>query len=281
LERRARDDRGLIEVGEEHERVVVCLVTEQEFEQGRGMRSLLTQPALLAQAILRPSEEAAREGVEAAHLSYAGGRETAHGDRAVDGATGRIGVLPGQVIGGAGRDDLDVPARGHPLREQPAMTLGAADDLRSIAMDDEGHLRLGANPGGPPRTGRAQRVERLGKRAEGGLGRQLGGTNPSAFDEPPATDGIVEQDLAKRGDPLEALGAKEQAGVTHGFRYRAPVIGDDGNPRRHRLADRQAETFVLAHRYEQVRRAVGGTQLVLAHGTQKDDVILDRFGELL
>ena len=47
-------------------------------------------------------------------------------------------VLPAQVVGGGGGEDLDLVALGHVLRDPAAVQLGPADHLRPVALDDEG-----------------------------------------------------------------------------------------------------------------------------------------------
>ena len=60
-------------------------------------------------------------------------------------------VLPGDVVARAGRQHVDLVPLGQPLGDQPAVVLGAAEDLGAVALNDEGdsHVMVLATHGDP------------------------------------------------------------------------------------------------------------------------------------
>jgi hypothetical protein len=70
-------------------------------------------------------------------------RETPNGDPADPVLTFRVLVLPGDVIAGTGGQHLHLMPAGEPLRDQPAVILGATEYFRPIALDNERNLHEG------------------------------------------------------------------------------------------------------------------------------------------
>ena len=116
-------------------------------------------------------------------------------------------------------------------------------------------------------------MQRLRERCEGGLGAEAGRAPPLGIDELPSAEGIVEQDLAEGSHMGQALRGEERARAAQRLPHRPAVVGHDGHPRRHRLAERQPEALVLAHRDEEVGGAVTRAELVLADGAEEPELL--------
>ena len=69
-----------------------------------------------------------------------GHREPPHPDPVDPFLVGRNGVLPGDVIDGLGRQDFDLGVFLQVLGDPAAVELGAAVDLETVALDDQGQL---------------------------------------------------------------------------------------------------------------------------------------------
>ena len=88
---------------------------------------------------MRVVEDPVGVAVERVDVARVRVREAPHGD-AVD-ALAAFGILvrPRDVVARAGRQHLDVVVSGHPLGDQPAVVLGAAENLQAVSLDDEGN----------------------------------------------------------------------------------------------------------------------------------------------
>ncbi len=145
-----------VKVREEHEAVVAVALFGEVAEEVRAIWPLLEQPTLLGEPLLRSAEHRARQRIESAHVAGTGHGKPAHGQRSILARSWFVDVRPGQVVGGAAGEDLDVPVARHPLGNGAAVTLGATDQLRAEAMHHEPHPRCAAwrsRRRRPPRPG--------------------------------------------------------------------------------------------------------------------------------
>jgi hypothetical protein len=129
-----------IEIGEEDQRVELLVAACQVIEQRRAPRPLLRQPLHLVVAGVGVVEDPIRQAVERVDVAGPRGRESPHGDPAH--AVGPLGilVLPGDVVARAGGQHLHLVTLREPLCDQTAAVLGSAEDLRAVALDDEGEF---------------------------------------------------------------------------------------------------------------------------------------------
>ncbi len=105
--------------------------------QGGAPRSLLAQPLHLVVARVLRGEDPLRVAVEGLDVARARVGEAADGHAAdTVGALGVL-VLPRDVVLGARRQDVDLVPGREALGDQPAVILGAAEDLGAVALDDE------------------------------------------------------------------------------------------------------------------------------------------------
>ena len=132
---------GGIEIGEEDQGIVRRVVLLEVLDQRRAPRPLLLQPLLLVVRRVRVGEDPVGVRVEALDLPRAGVRESAHRHPADAIRPLRVLVGPGDVVAGAGRQHLHVMTGAEPLRDEPAVILGTAEDLRAVALNDEGDLQ--------------------------------------------------------------------------------------------------------------------------------------------
>ena len=143
-----------VEVGEEDQDVVLLLVALEVLEQRRAPRPLLPQPLDLVVAGVRAGEDPLRVAVEGLDVAGARVGEPPDGDAAD--AVGAFGilVLPGDVVLRAGREHFDLVLGGEPLGDEPAVILGAAEDLGAVALDDESYLQILLSTGLTPSADR-------------------------------------------------------------------------------------------------------------------------------
>ena len=164
-----------------------------------------------------------------------GAGEPAHGDAADAVGAFRILVLPGDVVLRAAGQDVDVVAGGQALGDEAAQVLGSAEHLRAVALDDEGDFHDSV-------WSSAVELARDAGVAEIGEPAALAGDDLRA-------QVVVEGQRAEElGGEFEILRRELDAGA-------AQRVGDGGGGVRehrhvgsHRLDQRHAEAFVLAHR---------------------------------
>ena len=133
------EHRRRVEVREEYHRIVGLPVSGEVIEQRRAPWALLLEPRHLIVARMRVVEDpfgVAVEGVDVPRMRVC---EAPHGD-AVD-ALAAFGILvrPRDVVARAGGQHLDVVLSGHALGNQPAVVLGAAENLYAVSLDDKGN----------------------------------------------------------------------------------------------------------------------------------------------
>src|SRR5580693_6532226 len=114
------------------------MVPAEIVDQRRAPWPLLLEPLHFVGATVGIGVDPVRVLVEGRDVAGAGVREAPHRDAAD--AVGPLGVFvpPGDVVAGAGRQDVDLVLRDKPLGDQPAEVLGSSEHLRPVALDDEG-----------------------------------------------------------------------------------------------------------------------------------------------
>ena len=136
--------RRRVEVGEEDQHVILVLIALEVLEQRWTPRALLLQPFHFIVAAMRVIEDPLGVAVERVDIARAGVGESAHGDAAYAVGSFRVFVLPGDVVLCAGGQHLDVVLRRQPLGDEPAVILGAAENLGAVALDDKRDLQISA-----------------------------------------------------------------------------------------------------------------------------------------
>jgi hypothetical protein len=100
------------------------------------MRTLHREPRLLVGEAVRLEENVPLRVLER-RAAGARHRKAAHAHRAVHRLAGREVRRPAPVIERVGRRDLDVVHHSEPVRHDPRVGLGPADDLGAVALDDD------------------------------------------------------------------------------------------------------------------------------------------------
>jgi len=85
-------------------------------------------------------KDALLETSKADRVAPSSHREPEYGKAADYAETAGVLVAPGDVVASAGRNHGHFVARSQTLRDQPSMEFGAAGDLRTVALDDDGQL---------------------------------------------------------------------------------------------------------------------------------------------
>ena len=112
----------------------------------RAPRALLLQPLALVGVAVRVVEDPVRVPVELLEVALPVRREPAHRDAAHPIEAFRVLVLPGDVVARARRQHLDVVARRETFGDEPAVVLGAAENVRAVPLDDERDFHRGQAP---------------------------------------------------------------------------------------------------------------------------------------
>ena len=96
-----------------------------------------------------------------------------------------------------------------------------------------------------------------------------------AFDEPVSQIGVCEYGPDRGRDDRRLLAPEEDACATEGFGYCRGPVRDDRHSGGHRLEDRDAETFVLAHRNEDAGTCEGCSEVSVADLAQESHTVSD------
>ena len=138
-----------VAVGEEDDRVVVLLVARGGGRRGAGTTGPCSSShRRSSSSVCSKKQTLFATGKKTSSRRSPGDREAAHGDAVHPRDARGQDVLPGQVVGGGGGEDLDLVARGHVLGHPAAVQLGPAHHLGPVALDDEGDPQ--PRPASPP-----------------------------------------------------------------------------------------------------------------------------------
>ena len=132
--------RMVVAVAEEDTVVVGIAVATKMIDQARAGRSLAAQPRQLGSDRMRLFEDLRRPPTEHVDVAFPADRKPPDRDAVHPLDTGVELVAPRDVVGRAGRQDLDLDVSGEVLSDIPGMLLGAAVQLGAIALDDNGEL---------------------------------------------------------------------------------------------------------------------------------------------
>ena len=135
------EDGRRIEIREEDQNVVLMLISFQVVEQRRAPWALLTQPLELVFPRVRAREDPFRVTVERMDVAGPGVGEPTNGHATDAVRAFAVLVLPGNVIGRARSQHIDLMTWRQALGDQPAVILGPAEYLGAVALDDERNLQ--------------------------------------------------------------------------------------------------------------------------------------------
>ena len=139
----------VVTVAEEETVVVSVAVPTEIVDEARAGRSLAAQPSQLRRDRMRFFEDHRGPLTELVGVAFAADgkppdRDTIH---LLD--TGVELVAPRDVVGGAGRQDLDIGVSSEVLSNIPGMQFGAAVQCGAVALDDDGEFHCWSVPACP------------------------------------------------------------------------------------------------------------------------------------
>ena len=228
-------------------------------EPGRP-RALLPEPRQLVVGRVGIVEDPVRVPVERLDVAGFGRGKAADVDAADPVHALGVLVLPGDVVPGTRRQHVDVVAVREAFGHQPAVVLGAAEDLRAVALDDEGDfhakgsrsLLMLSTSCARPNSRRRTRCPSM----------TCPRTRSSRARSPEGLRGV-----------LQVLRAEKEPGAAERLGHRSCSIREDGHVHGHGLEQRHAEPLVLAQGDVGRRRSIIRGQVDVWHGTCEHETI--------
>lgn len=129
-----------IAIGEAQEVVEVFAMVADPVAHSRRVGTLRIHPGARFAVAVLAVEDALLEASKAYGVARAAHRETKYRQAIDDTQAARVVVAPRHVVARASGEHGHVVAGSEVLRDQPRMEFGAAGDLRTVALDDDGQL---------------------------------------------------------------------------------------------------------------------------------------------
>ncbi len=107
------------------------------------LRTVLAKPRFLPVVRGAALEDFVAERRELVHVPWALNREAQHADAAVNRGSCRAFVLPRHVVSRARREHGDLVTSDQAMGQIAAVGLGAAGDVGTVSLNDEGQLHRG------------------------------------------------------------------------------------------------------------------------------------------